>query len=285
MKNIDQVIKYIEEHLDEKIDYGVLADLVGYSIFYFHRIFTMLFEMTVGEYVRYRRLSEAAKVIQRTKRSVLDIALQYGYQTPEGFFKAFKQFHGCSPIEMRKKKVDGRYVAVLSTKGMVEGHPIYYTVKELPAIHLALKDQIFLNDNSSFIQDIQKYWQQLADSEEYTSLLKSSHNVIFKNAECIAIDRKRNNNDTYFTYGVGVEAVDSWSFVIPSSQWLVFPCIGPVNTSLKKVWKKLYCHLLKNHEYQIRFDYNLEVYYSGDRDRSDYKCEIWIPVIKGETDV
>lgn len=110
MKGINNVINYIETHLEEPISYEYLSGMIGYSTFYFHRIFTMLFGMTVGEYIRYRRLTKAADLIKETNQSVLEIAYLFQYQTPEGFTKAFKSFHGCSPIKMRQEKAAGKQV-------------------------------------------------------------------------------------------------------------------------------------------------------------------------------
>lgn len=64
MKKLNIVLAYMEEHIYEDIPYAVLANIVGYSVFYFHRIFTMLFGITVGEYIRKRRLTMAATLLK-----------------------------------------------------------------------------------------------------------------------------------------------------------------------------------------------------------------------------
>ena len=94
---IQKAITYIEEHIMEEINYEDVAKNVFISSYEFHRAFSFLTGMTANSYIRNRRLSLAGKEIVESDVKITDIALKYGYETPESFTKAFTRFHGVSP--------------------------------------------------------------------------------------------------------------------------------------------------------------------------------------------
>lgn len=97
---IQKVIDYIEAHLTEELSYERIAAMVAVSEADLQRSFKMITGMTISEYIRYRRLSSAAIDLKNNSK-VLDVAFNYGYQTAESFSKAFKQYHGCTPMEAK----------------------------------------------------------------------------------------------------------------------------------------------------------------------------------------
>lgn len=99
---IGKAIGYIEENLTEDIDYGEAAKRAGSSVFHFQRVFGIICGYTLGDYIRMRRLSLAGQEIIASDKKIIDIAIKYGYDTPESFSRAFARFHGLSPTEARK---------------------------------------------------------------------------------------------------------------------------------------------------------------------------------------
>lgn len=104
-EGITNAIAYIEENLTEDIDINKIADKAHVSTFYFQKIFNILCGFTVGEYIRNRRLTLAAQEICSTNIKVIDVALKYGYDSPDSFARAFTKFHGISPSTAREKGV------------------------------------------------------------------------------------------------------------------------------------------------------------------------------------
>ena len=98
---IQKVIDYIEENLKEELSYNAVATMMAVSEADLQRSFKMITGFTISEYIRYRRLTNAAIDLKKSGSKVLDIALTYGYQTAESFSKAFKQYHGCTPIDIK----------------------------------------------------------------------------------------------------------------------------------------------------------------------------------------
>ena len=98
---IQRAINYIEDHVEDDIDIAAAAREATSSPFHFQRMFSMLTGITLGDYIRMRRLSLAADELRRGNEKTIDIALRFGYDTPESFSRAFQRFHGITPTEAR----------------------------------------------------------------------------------------------------------------------------------------------------------------------------------------
>lgn len=98
----NQTMTYIESVLDSEIDKKKIQQLSGYSYSMFSRLFSILAEMTLSEYIRKRRLSEAVNDLKTTSQKIVDIAMKYGYDSADSFSSAFKKFHGVTPSEVRR---------------------------------------------------------------------------------------------------------------------------------------------------------------------------------------
>ena len=118
---IQNAIDYIEEHLTETIDYDIAAEQSFSSTYHFQRIFSILCGFTVGEYIRNRRLSLAGSELATTDIKVIDVAMKYGYESPDSFAKAFQKFHGVTPSSARmngsKLKSFSRLILKISLDG------------------------------------------------------------------------------------------------------------------------------------------------------------------------
>mgnify|MGYP002796926652 CR=1 FL=1 len=119
--SIHQAIQYIEEHLREELTIREIAQQAALAPFYFQKGFSMLCGMTVGDYIRQRRLSAAGLEVLTTDRKIIDIALEFGYDSPDSFTKAFTRFHGLTPAALRKSGGAARSFAPLRIKVTLEG--------------------------------------------------------------------------------------------------------------------------------------------------------------------
>ena len=99
---IENALCYIEENITEELTVSMIAQKVNTSAFYFQKGFAMLCGYTVGEYMRMRRLSLAGEELVSTDAKIIDIALKYGYDSPDSFTKAFSRFHGSTPTDVRR---------------------------------------------------------------------------------------------------------------------------------------------------------------------------------------
>ncbi len=134
---IQNALDYIEEHLTEDIDYDRVAEQSFSSSYHFQRIFSLLCGFTVGEYIRYRRLSLAGSELASTDIKVIDAALKYGYESPDSFARAFQKFHGITPSAARTSGNVLRSFSRLTLKISLEGGNLMnYRIEEKPEMIL-----------------------------------------------------------------------------------------------------------------------------------------------------
>jgi len=118
---MQKAIDYVEEHLTDDIDYEQVAAQSFSSNYHFQRVFSILCGYTLGEYIRQRRLTLAGAELAGGKAKVIDVALKYGYDSPDSFAKAFAKFHGITPSEARTNGKMLKSFSRLSIKISLEG--------------------------------------------------------------------------------------------------------------------------------------------------------------------
>ncbi len=144
---IQNAINYIEGHLTEEISYEQVARESFSSNFHFQRVFSILCGMTLGEYIRSRRLSLAGTELATTNAKVIDVAAKYGYESPESFAKAFQKFHGMAPSQARTDGAMLKSFSRLSIKISLEGGTtMNYRMEEKPAMLLTGYKKRFTGD-------------------------------------------------------------------------------------------------------------------------------------------
>ncbi len=128
---IQNSVDYIEDHITEKIDYEEVAAQGFSSVYHFQRVFSIVCGFTVGEYIRRRRLSLAGKDLASGHEKILDVALKYGYESPDSFAKAFRKFHGILPSAARENGNNLKSFSRLVLKISMEGGTIMdYRIEE-----------------------------------------------------------------------------------------------------------------------------------------------------------
>ena len=128
---MQKAIDYIEDHLTETIDYDVVAAQSYSSSYHFQRVFSILCGFTVGEYIRNRRLTLAGAELAMDDAKVIDVALKYGYESPDSFAKAFQKFHGLLPSQARNNGSNLKSFSRLVLKFSLEGGSIMnYRIEE-----------------------------------------------------------------------------------------------------------------------------------------------------------
>jgi len=99
-----EIVRYVDEHIGEDVTIDSLVKSMGYSRRHLYKIFQTHSEIPIMEYIRRRKLSAAAGALH-SDRTMLDIALDYGYETHSGFYKAFQAIYGCSPSDYRNNMI------------------------------------------------------------------------------------------------------------------------------------------------------------------------------------
>lgn len=273
IKSLNQAIDYMEENITEEITCEDVAEHIYLSSFHFQRTFSLLTGFSVGEYIRNRRLSLAGHELLTSNVKVIDVALKYGYETPESFCKAFSRFHGVTPNEAKKPGTILKSFNRLILKIILEGgHSMDYKIVKKDAFQVVVKTKLFTQETSA--TDVPKFW-----GEYYKDGLDE------KVCSMMGICAQAKGNGVEWKYGIGCEKKyvkeipeDFEIFEIPAHTWAIFTCIGAMPHAIQNMWKRVYGEWLPASNYELVPDYDIEFYTDGDSSKEDYVSEIWIPV-------
>ena len=161
IQGIQRAIDYVEANITEEIDFEEAARQVCSSSFHFQRVFGILCGLSLGDYIRMRRLSLAGEELSTGHAKVIDIALKYGYDTPESFSRAFTRFHGIAPSEAKHGgKV--RIFTPLSVKLILTGgSKMDYRIEKRDAFQVVCKrKRVGKPLSAEATPDITAMWQE-----------------------------------------------------------------------------------------------------------------------------
>jgi AraC family transcriptional regulator len=282
LKRISDALEYMEKSMEEPFDAAEIARVACSSTFHFQRMFHMLTGITVAEYVRKRKLTLAAQELAVTKAKVLDIALKYGYDTPESFSKAFRKAHGISPSVAREPgtnlKAYPRISFHLSLKG---DQDMDYRIIEREAFQVVGKAKTISTKDGVNFKQVPEFWQEYLRDKTEDRLAPYC-----KTGTCLGICLDMDMKQEQLVYMIAVEsdrASESAEFVtrtIPASTWAVFTSVGPVPTAIQHVWDRVWQEWFPATGYEHAGTAELEVYLPGDATAADYRAEVWIPIIR-----
>ncbi len=273
--NLNRALRYVEEHLtDDTLSVESIARSGAYSTFYLQRIFYVLTDMTLSDYVRQRRLSAAGQELQTGGR-VIDVALRYGYETPESFQKAFRRFHGITPSAAKKTRVQLRYLNPLQIKVSLTGGSVMdYSMEPMGEMAVLGLCRKFRYESS--LQEIPRFW-----SEYYEKGLNQKVPGVIG----VCFD---DEDGPDFTYMIGIfckpDAPVPEGFgkrVIAAHTWGKFRAVGPMPGAIQKLNRQIFSEWLPNNtEYDLAEGITVEMYTEGDMQSPEYESEIWLPVCK-----
>jgi len=278
MKVIGDSIQYIENHMSDELSVDDIAKHIGISSFYYQKGFSMLCGFTVTEYIRNRRLALAGSEIIGTDQKIIEIAMKYGYDSPDSFTKAFTRFHGSTPTAVRKDNAMLKSFAPLKIKVLLEGgYPMDYRIEKKEEFTVIANAKTFAYESAKEI--IPQFWHEhYASGKSQAVCGEFGINI----DEMMGMDTfEYLIADTYR----GQDVPDGFVLrTIPSFYWAVFPCRGAMPTALQDVNTKIFTEWLPAiNEYEFAAGYCIEMYddpqkYAKGTMDENYYCEIWIPV-------
>lgn len=283
---LQRAIDYVEEHITEEIDYEEAAKRAFSSSFHFQRVFSTICGYTLGDYIRYRRLSLAGSELAAKKSKVIDVALKYGYDTPESFSRAFTRFHGVSPSQAKCGAVLKSF-SRLSVKLILQGgSTMDYRIEKKDAFEVVVRKKRFPKMQEITTREISKFWGECSEDGTIEAICKyiPKDNIFDK---CIVgVSFGQDATDTDFPYGIGAhyngkEILEDYLTVekIPAHTYAVFKCVGKMPEAFQKVYKHICTEFFPAGEY-MPCGVEIEAYPSADTQSADYTCEIWIAVEK-----
>lgn len=285
VKGLQSAIDYIEDHLTEELEYEEIAKQSACSTFYFQKIFSALCDMSVGDYIRKRRLTLAGRELNVNKAKVIDVALKYGYESPEAFSRAFAKFHGITPSEAKldgsKLKSFTRLSVQITMKG---GNAMDYKIVEKQAFKVLEKVETHRIVNEENLNTIPDFWARSHQDGTVAKLLSLTNDNSYIFGICYA-NYPHNANE--FEYGIGVKCDDDCIAPdgfrineIPARTWLVFEVVGAMPNAVQELWRKITSEFFPTSDYEPTYEMDIEAYTAGVMTDPNYKSEIWVPVIK-----
>ena len=254
--SIHQAIQYIEEHLREDLTIREIAHQAALSPFYFQKGFAMLCGMTVGDYIRQRRLSAAGLEILTTDRNL-------------------------TPAALRKSGGAVRSFAPLRIKVTLEGgQNMDCKIMKKESFTVLCRAKTFKYEDA--VVQVPQFW-----AEHFGT----GGGKVVCGMYGINLDESMGGNEFEYliadNYDPAKEIPDGFTTrTIPAHTWAVFPCTGQMPQALQGLNQKIFSQWLPmNPDYKIAAGINVELYSDaskfedGTQDQ-DYYCEVWIPVEK-----
>lgn len=281
---ISKAIDYIEEHITEPTDYARTAKEACSSPFNFQRVFALLCGYTLGDYVRMRRLTLAGEELLSTDAKVIDVALKYGYDSPESFSRAFTRFHGVSPSAVRKGAAIRSFSRICVKLILTGGSIMEYRIEKKQAAKIICRRREFTKPGDDYTnREIPEFWNECGRDGSIQKLcgyIKDSAQFKGLLGVCFSTEM----TDSGFPYGIGAEydgESDPQDFEIveiPAYTYAVFTVRGKMPDAFRETYRKICTEFFPQSGYEYGNGVEIAVYPSADVQNPDYTCEIWIAV-------
>lgn len=285
LKELNNVIDYIEEHLTGDLSLEIISKYAGVSDYHFRKIFFYLSGLTLSEYIKNRKLSEANKDLLNGEK-VTDVALKYGYQSLDGFTRAFKKWSGFLPSEVMKKGLSKSFPKlsfIISVKG---GVAMEFRIEEKAAFNLVGVSKRVPMQFEGINMEIVKLAESISEEQkEEMHALQNMEPYEVVNASYDA-DFNFMKEEGYLTHMIGILTTEDQvsegleKVPVEAGTWAVFPNEGPFPSTLQQTMARVYSEWLPSSIYEVinapSFSFT-----KMEQERKDYAySEIWIPVRK-----
>lgn len=281
LERLNQSINYLEENLNGTISYEHAAQIACCSTFHFQRMFSYIAGIPLSEYIRRRRMTAAAFDLQTTDEKIIDLALKYGYDSPTSFNRAFQSVHGVSPSAARLEgislKAYPRISFSISIKGDVE---MNYKIENKNAFRIVgVKKHMDMALEESF-REVPLFWQETVAEGRIPQILELLNQPPFG---LLGVSTCMNGKDFDYYIAVATDIPTPEGLVeyeIPAATWAVFECIGPMPQAIQELQKRIVTEWLPTSGYEYADAPDIELYTEGDQQSSEYRSEVWLPVVK-----
>ncbi|HHB2168675.1 MULTISPECIES: AraC family transcriptional regulator [Bacillus] len=286
LKNMNAAMQYIEDNLTHDIDFKEVAKIAYCSEYHFKRMFSFLAGISLSEYIRCRRLTLAAFELKNSDAKVIDVAIKYGYNSPDSFSRAFQNLHGITPSEARSSSHSLKAYSPMTFQLSIQGgHEMNYRIEEKDSfqiIGITKRVPIVFNGVN---EEIASMWKSL--NPETIQTLKSLSNMeptgIISASTNFSEGRMEEKGELDHYIGVATTKDCPEQFKqleVAASTWAVFEAVGPFPETLQNVWGRIYSEWFPSSNYELAE--GPEILWNEQKDISspNFKSEIWIPVLK-----
>lgn len=256
LANLNQAMDYIEEHLTEEVSFDELAEKTGISVYHFKRTFSFIAGMSLAEYIKKRRLAEANLALLAGEK-VTDVAFKYGYQSIEGFSRAFRDWSGQAPSEVMKTQIQKTFPKFSFYIDIKGGQSMDVKLIEKPAFQIVGVSQKvplqYQGENQAIMELAQRITpQQRAEMHTFDDIYP--HQVVNASFD---FQEGRTTEGGEMTHMIGFATLqentyeDLEQLSVPAHTWAVFPNEGPFPQTLQETWARIFSEWLPSSGYQV----------------------------------
>jgi len=277
IERLNQAIIYIEEHLKDDIDYDQLAKIACCSSYHFQRMFSYMAGIPLSEYIRRRKMSLAAVDLQSGDKKIIEIAGEYGYQSPTAFNRAFQNIHGIAPSAVKNEGVSIKSFPPISFRITVKGvEEMNYRIEKKDSFRIIGISQPLDKEIENNFAVVPKMWQNAAVDgtiQRLAGLMDAAPMGLLGVSAC--------NDAEQWKYFIAVSSTkqdaDFEEYIVPAATWAIFTGSG-TNQSIQELEQRIVTEWLPTSGYEYANAPDIEVYLNPDPQNAQY--EVWIPVIK-----
>lgn len=292
LDKMNGAISYIEENLDNEINFEQVAKIACCSTYHFQKMFSFIVDVPLSEYIRRRRLTLAAFELQNSSMKIIDLALKYGYDSPNSFTRAFQNLHGVTPSLARDKGVPLKAYPRISFHISIKGdEEMNYRIEEKSSFRVfGVETTIDSTNNNNFSQ-VPKFWSRCAKNgiiERLSAIDVTSQIKGLCKVNAIMCYRKTVDNT--FPYMIGIIDFDGKTKIpdglvtvdVQPYTWAIFKTeehgMEDAPEKVQAVWKRIFPEWFPTSGYEHAEGPELELTY----EITNNKCytEVWIPVVK-----
>ncbi|WP_030546758.1 AraC family transcriptional regulator [Streptomyces exfoliatus] len=286
LERLNQALDHIEDRLRGDLEAAELARITMTSEYHFRRLFSALAGMPLSEYVRRRRLTVAGAEVLAGERSLLEIAVRYGYGSGEAFARAFRAVHGVGPGEARRTGAALRSQPRMSFRLVVEGNStMRYRVVEKEAFRVigrgARVPLVHEGENPAIAAHIRSIGQEALDR---LALLSDGEPKGVVSAVTHLSESREEGVELDYWHGVvsGAEVPDGFDALdVPAGTWAVFENEGPLPQAIQYLWRDVFTQWFPSNPYASRPGPEL-LSVRPSADWTTARAELWIPVERTE---
>ena len=256
LANLNQAMDYIEEHLTEEVSFDELAKKTGISVYHFKRTFSFITGMSLAEYIKKRRLAEANLALLAGEK-VTDVAFKYGYQSIEGFSRAFRDWSGQAPSEVMKTQIQKTFPKFSFYIDIKGGQSMDVKLIEKPAFQIVGVSQKvplqYQGENQAIMELAQRITpQQRAEMHTFDDIYP--YQVVNASFD---FQEGRTTEGGEMTHMIGFATSQEKTYEdleqlsVPAHTWAVFPNEGPFPQTLQETWARIFSEWLPSSGYQV----------------------------------
>jgi AraC family transcriptional regulator len=286
LKNMNAAMHYIEDNLTNEIDFKEVARLALCSEYHFKRMFSFLAGISLSDYIRCRRLTLAAFELKNSNTKVIDVAIKYGYNSPDSFARAFQNLHGITPSEARSTSHSLKAYSPMTFQLSIQGgNEMNYRIEEKDSfriIGITKRVPIVFNGVN---EEIASMWKSLNPGSIQT--LKSLSNIeptgIISASTNFSEGRMEEKGELDHYIGVATTKDCPEQFAqleVAASTWAIFEAVGPFPDALQNVWGRIYSEWFPSSNYELAEGPEILWNESKEISSPNFRSEIWIPVLK-----